>query len=82
MKHISIRLAAAASLLLGLSACGGQKTAVTPTPPTPTPAATAFQAKFGSAFAADFNASMDATPADPMASDVPALNLSAEPIDN
>ena len=82
MKQAPIRLVAASSLLLGLAACGGDKKK-TPTPtPTPTPAAAACQDKFGSPFAVDFNASADATPADPMASDVPALNPSIEPIDN
>lgn len=85
MKHISKKLALAALLPLALSACGGGggggTTATTPTPPPV--ASSTFQDKFGTTFAADFNAnSTTATPADPAAGDVPALNLTAEPLDN
>lgn len=77
--RISLKLAAAALLPLALAACGGgKKSAATPV----TPVAQAFQDKFGSAFATDFNASITTEPANPSASDVPALNLSAEPLDN
>lgn len=84
MKRISRNLALAALLPLALAACkggsGGTPVVATP-PPTTTPTSTAFQDKFGTAFSADFNASTTATPAEPAAGDVPALNLTAEPID-
>lgn len=81
MVRMLERLAFVALVPLALSACGGNggSTASTTAPPT---AAAAFQTKFGTPVAADYNASMNSEPVDPAASDVPALNLSAEPLDN
>ena len=85
MMRIHSKLAIAALLPFALSACGGGGgggTATSTTPPTTTPTATAFQDRFGTAFAADFNASSTATAPHPASTDVPALNLTAEPFDN
>ena len=83
MAKIIRNLGLAAIASLGLAACGGGGsggiTSTTPTTPTST---AAFQDQFGTAFAADFNASATANATDPAATDVPALNLTAEPIAN
>lgn len=82
MKHISPKLALAALLPLALSACGGGSESAPVTPPAPTPtAATAFQDKAGTAFAAAFNASATASPIDPGANDAGTLNPTAQPFD-
>lgn len=67
-----------------LGACGGGGGgSVTATPtPTPTPSANvAIQDRVGATFATTFNASANTEPRDPAATDVPATNLTAEPID-
>lgn len=75
-------LALAAALPLALSACGGGGSTATTTNPVSTTPAKTFQDNFGTAFAADFNADPFGTPVKPSAADVPALNLSALPLDN
>lgn len=80
MKPIFAKLALAAILPLALSACGGGSNSIATPPATVGP--TSFQDKFGTAFATDFNASSTANAADPAPTDVPALNLTAEPLDN
>lgn len=84
MKSLLLRGSALAVLPLALSACGGNGSSVpTPTPTTPvTPPTVTFQSQFGTQFAAAFNASPTGTPIDPAATDVPALNATAAPLDN
>lgn len=79
MKNIPRKLGLAALVPFALTACGSDKTASTPTAP---PAATTFEAKFGSAFASTFDAPLTADPIDPTTSTVPALDLTKEPLDN
>ncbi len=90
MKNRLLRGVALATIIpVGLSACDNNRGSgvvtvpmPTPTPTTPAPTGT-FQSMFGAAFAAAFNASpLAATPIDPTAADVPALNATAAPIDN
>lgn len=76
-----------APLLLGagaaLTGCGNHdgKVAVTPPPATPPVAAVLLPDKVGSAFSAIFNANPNSEPRDPSPTDVPPLNLTAEPLD-
>ena len=83
MKKILKPLVVAVLVPLALSACGGGgggSTSTTPTSPT-TPTAT-FESKFGSSFAAFFDTTANTDPKTPVATDVPALNLTADPITN
>ncbi len=92
MNHSKAMLRAGTAILLSLSvaACssrasdvGGGGTSTTPVTPTPTPTPTAsFQSRFGTAFAALFDASTTSEPRKPTTADVPALSLTTEPLDN
>lgn len=73
-----LKLSAGVVLTTSLAACGSNNS---PTPtPTPAPTDSSFQGKFGSAFAAIFNASATSDPVDPTDSSVPALAPAADPI--
>lgn len=76
MKKLII-LAALAGLALGLSACGGGSsgTTVVVTPPPPADP----NAKFGTAFAADFKKDPNSAPASVAAGDVVPVDPTAKP---
>ena len=77
MKKLII-LAAVAGLALGVSACGGgggTKVVVTPPPPADP------NAKFGTAFAADFKKDPNSAPAAVAAGDVVPVDPAAKPAD-
>ncbi len=79
MKKLII-LAAVAGLALGLSACGGGGgggTTVVVTPPPPADP----NAKFGTAFAADFKKDPNSAPASVAAGDVVPVDPAAKPAD-
>lgn len=86
MTHRSIRNATTVSLLaLAAAGCSSADSIAPPTQggTTPTPApAVAFEQRFGTAFASFFTASNTSDPRDPQASDVPALNATADALDN
>jgi hypothetical protein len=84
MKAIHRAMAALALAPLLLTACGGGgKDPIAAAPPTMTqPTTGTFQSKFGASFATAFNANSTAPAIDPAATDVPALNLTAQPEDN
>ena len=67
-----------------LSACGGGgggSVTATTTPPVTSRGNPAFPDRFGTPVSTTFNATANSEPRDPAATDVPALNLTAEPID-
>lgn len=79
-----LKVGVAFLLPVALTACGDRNRnnpAPGPTPP-PTPTPTSFQSKFGPNFESTFNASNTSEPKDPTAADVPALNATADPLDN
>lgn len=76
MKKLII-MTAVAGMALGLSACGGgggTKVVVTPPPPPADP-----NAKFGTAFAADFKKDPNSAPASVAAGDVVPVDPAATP---
>ena len=84
MKHLPKTLAVAL-VPLALAACGGgggSGGAPVATPPPTPPTTTAFSDKFGTAVSASFNAAPTTDPKDPLPSDVPALSVTADPLDN
>lgn len=85
MRHLKIMLRAGTALLvpIAMAGCSDRKddTAVTPPAPTPPPTVT-FQSRFGTSFAGFFDAGNTTDPRDPATGDVPALNATADPLDN
>lgn len=82
----TLRLGVCILLAGSLAACGGRDRGtggVTPGPgATATPDPVSFQSRFGSAFAAVFNASPTSDPIDPTDASVPPLAPASDPIDN
>lgn len=79
-----LKVGVAILLPVALTACGDRnRNSPTPAPaPAPTPTPTSFQSKLGANFAGVFNASNTSEPKEPTAADVPALNATADPLDN
>ncbi len=80
------KLKAGTALLipLAIAACNNRSenpTAAAPPPATPPPVAS-IQSRIGASFAAFFDASPTSEPRDPVATDVPPLSLTTEPIEN
>jgi hypothetical protein len=69
-------------VLAGCGGGGGGGSTGTVTPPTTVPPTASIQSRISTPFATAFDAASTATPAHPATSDVPAVNATAEPIDN
>lgn len=82
----TLRLGVCILLAGSLAACGGRDRGsggITPEPgATATPSPVSFQSKFGSAFAAVFNAPATGDPIDPTDASVPPLAPASDPLDN
>ena len=78
----NLMVGAALPLPLLIAACDNNKKPTPMPTPTPTPTPATFQGKISAAFAAIFNASANSDPKEPATTDVPALNLTADPVDN
>lgn len=85
MKKIVRNFALLAAVGIALTACGDDDDSSTdPTSPTTPPVTptVAFKDKFGTSLAAAYDAPANTEARNPTTSDVPALNLQAEPLDN
>lgn len=82
--RITSKLATASLLAIAVAGCSSRNDSpgAPPSGGTPTPPATAFEQRFGASFASFFTASNTSEPRDPTASDVPAADPTAEPLDN
>lgn len=79
------RLKAGTALLIPLviAACSDRSDNTTATPPPgPPPPAASIQSQIGTSFALFFDAGNTSDPKDPVATDVPPLSLTTEPIAN
>jgi hypothetical protein len=78
------KLKAGTALLipLAMAACSDRNDNATATPPGPTPPGASIQSQIGTSFASFFDASNTSDPKDPVASDVPPVSLTTEPIAN
>jgi hypothetical protein len=78
-----LKVGTALLLPLAMAACSDRSDTTTATPPpAPPPPAASIQSQIGTSFAAFFDASNTSDPKDPVASDVPPLSLTTEPITN
>ena len=76
---VTLRAGTALILPLMMAACSERENN-TPTPPPPPPAAS-FQSQFGPSFAGFYDTGNTTEAREPSATDVPALNPSANPIE-
>ena len=79
------KLKAGTALLipLAMAACNNRSENATAAPPPATPPPVAsIQSRISASFAAFFDASPTSEPRDPVATDVPPLSLTTEPIEN
>ncbi len=78
-----LKVGTALLLPLAMAACSDRNDNATATPPpSPPPPGASIQSQIGSSFATFFDASTTSDPKDPVASDVPPLSLTTEPIAN
>lgn len=67
---------------LAMAACSDRYDTTGATPPASPPPAASIQSRISSSFAAFFDASNTSDPREPTTADVPAVNPTAEPLDN
>ncbi len=84
MRATTIRFATVSLLAVAIAGCSSRDNSANPPPSggTPTPPPTAFEQRFGASFASFFTASNTSDPREPTASDVPAADPAADPLDN
>jgi hypothetical protein len=84
MMHYATKLKAGTALLipLAMAACSDRDNKATATPPPGPPPAASIQSQIGASFASYYDAGNTSDPKDPLASDVPPLSLTTEPIAN
>ena len=82
--HYSNKLKAGTAMLLPLAmaACSDRNDTTTASPPASPPPAASIQSRISSSFASFFDASNTSDPREPTATDVPAVNPTADPLDN
>ncbi len=69
-------------LPLAMAACSDSYDTPTASPPASPPPAASIQSRISSSFASFFDASNTSDPRDPTTVDVPAVNPTADPLDN
>jgi hypothetical protein len=77
-----LKAGAALTVLLAMAACSDHKNTPPPPPPPSPPPAASIQSRIGANFASFYDASNTSEPRDPTPTDVPALSLTTEPIEN
>jgi hypothetical protein len=84
MMHYATKLKAGTALLipLAMAGCSDRDNNATATPPPGPPPAASIQSQIGANFASYYDAGNTSDPKDPLASDVPPLSLTTEPIAN
>mgnify|MGYP000123072387 CR=1 FL=1 len=85
MRYSNKLKAGTAMLLpLAMAACSDRNdtTSASPPPPGSPPPVASIQSRISTSFASFFDASNTSDPRDPTAADVPAVNPTADPLDN